>query len=111
MEIAAQANVAQFFEATMLICFGAGWPASILRTWRARSVAGKSLLFLVLVFTGYTAGIVAKLIRAGQGGTWPEWVTLLYSLNALLVGTDILLYLKYAARDRELDVARPGRRR
>lgn len=109
MEILAQANVAQYFEATMLVCFGAGWPASILRTWRSKSVAGKSLLFLVLIFTGYLAGVSAKLIRAGQAGEWPEWVTLLYSFNALLVGLDILLYLKYSRQAGPAD--RAGRAR
>jgi urea transporter len=90
------ATWAQGFEAVMLLCFGISWPASILRTYRAKSVAGKSLLFLSLIFTGYLAGIAAKLIRASHQGGYPEWVTGLYALNALLVGADIALYLRYS---------------
>jgi hypothetical protein len=89
-------EMGQVLEGAMLICFGISWPASILKTWRAKTVAGKSLLFLSLIFSGYLAGIGAKLFRALDGGTWPELVTVLYVINACLVGTDILLYLKYS---------------
>jgi hypothetical protein len=40
----------------MLVCFGAAWPASIYRSWTSRTVAGKSLVFLIIVFAGYIAG-------------------------------------------------------
>jgi hypothetical protein len=92
-------ELGQVLEAVMLVCFGISWPASILKTWRAKTVAGKSLLFLSMIFSGYLAGIGAKLFRALAEGTWPELVTVLYVINACLVGTDILLYLKYSRLD------------
>ncbi len=77
------------FEAIMLLCFGAAWPASIYRTAVTRSVKGKSLLFLVIVFAGYLAGVAHKALYS------PDPVLLLYVLNALMVLADILLYLRY----------------
>jgi hypothetical protein len=86
---------AEWFEAAMLICFGASWPISVCKTYRSKQVGGKSLFFLVLIFTGYLAGVTAKLLRASAAQTHPEWVTVLYVLNAALVMTDIVLYLRY----------------
>jgi ABC-type Na+ efflux pump permease subunit len=86
---------AQLFEAGMLICFGISWPASIRKTLRAKRVEGKSLAFLGMIFSGYLAGIAAKLLLAAEAGTWPQAVTLLYAVNAAMVAADIGLYLHY----------------
>lgn len=74
------------FEALMLICFGAAWPFSIYKSWATGSNEGKSLLFLVVIFTGYCSGLTHKLTY-----NW-DVVALLYILNGLMVFTDILLY-------------------
>jgi hypothetical protein len=58
-------------------------------------VGGKSLFFLLLIFTGYLAGVTAKFMHAAAQGVRPEWVTALYVLNAALVMADIMLYLRY----------------
>jgi len=76
------------FEITMLVCFGAAWPVSIYKSLRTRAVAGKSLFFLIIVFVGYMAGILHKLIFHY------DLVIFLYGLNALMVGIDIVLYLR-----------------
>lgn len=86
---------AQIFEAGMLVCFGISWPTSILKTWRVKQVAGKSIVFLGMILTGYLAGIAAKLLLAVETGTWPQAVTTLYVLNGLMVATDMGLYLHY----------------
>lgn len=88
-------TAAQIFEAMMLVCFGVSWPVAIVRTWRERRVEGKSGLFLVLILVGYLAGIAAKFFRASTLGGWPEPVTALYALNAVLVGIDLGLYLHF----------------
>jgi hypothetical protein len=85
----------QLFEALMLICFGISWPAAIHKTLRTRRTEGKSLLFLVLVLIGYLAGIAAKLVAAVQEHRAPVWVTALYAINAVMVATDIVLFLRY----------------
>lgn len=87
----------QFFEAMMLICFGASWPIAIRKTYTAKRVDGKSRGFLMIIFVGYICGIVAKFIKSATTGEAVDWVTALYALNAVLVATDLMLVLKYHA--------------
>jgi hypothetical protein len=92
------------FEITMLVCFGAAWPVSIYKSLKTRAVAGKSLPFLVIVFVGYIAGILHKILYHF------DYVIFLYALNALMVGFDGFLYLRnrlYHVR-RSLADAGPG---
>ena len=89
---------AQVFEAAMLMCFGVSWPVAILKTWRTRRVDGKSLGFLVLIFLGYLAGIASKFLRSSGSAQPLEHVTTLYALNALFVGIEIGLYLKFRSK-------------
>jgi hypothetical protein len=86
-------DIASWFEAAMLVCFGASWPVSILKTWRARTVRGKSLIFLLLILVGYISGILAKCLTAWSAPTAIPWVTWLYALNAAMVFVDIGSYL------------------
>jgi hypothetical protein len=76
------------FEITMLVCFGAAWPASIYKSWTAKNTAGKSVLFLYAILIGYIAGILHKIFFAFDG------VIFLYILNGLMVTTDIILYYR-----------------
>ncbi len=110
--LAEAVHFAQVFEGVMLVCFGFSWPMSILKTWRTRRTEGKSLAFLVLIFTGYAFGLVAKIVRAAVAGTSPELVTGLYALNGVLVGVDIALYLRFRrpAQAAEAKATAPDRR-
>lgn len=72
----------------MLICFGAAWPFSIYRSYRSKSVKGKSLVFLIIVMAGYLAGILHKVFFNYDG------VVYLYMLNLTLVAVDTGLYLR-----------------
>lgn len=84
------------FETVMLLCFGAAWPFSLYRSYRSRTNAGKSLMYLCVVLVGYLAGILHKMFFS------PDPIILLYILNGLMVAGDILLYL----RNRRLDGVR-----
>jgi len=86
----------QILETVMMVCFGVSWPVSILRSWRARTARGKSLLFLCGIALGYVAGIVAKLVT-GQ----VNYVLAFYALNLLMVCADIALYFRNRRLDRE----------
>ena len=97
----------QLLEAMMMICFGVSWPVAIVKTLRTRRTEGKSLAFLVLILVGYLAGIAAKLVEAAFAHAWPNWVTLLYLANAILVLTDIALFLKFRPRPAGLDLDGP----
>lgn len=76
------------FEIVMLICFGAAWPFSIYRSYRSKSVNGKSLLFLLIVLLGYVAGIFHKMF------VHYDRVIYLYIVNFTLVAVDAALYLR-----------------
>lgn len=77
------------FEAVMLICFGASWPAAVYKTYKTKNVEGKSLLFLSLIITGYLSGMTHKILYNFDFVFW------LYVLNLLLVLCDFVLYFRY----------------
>lgn len=91
-----------FFEAMMLVCFGAGWPFAVLKTWKTKSGRGKSLLFLILILSGYVCGILFKIL----GET--NLVLLLYISNGSFVLTEFILVLVYRARERKGEPPRPS---
>ncbi|MDD3653395.1 MAG: hypothetical protein PHO01_04285 [Desulfotomaculaceae bacterium] len=79
------------FEILMLVCFGIAWPFSIYKSYVSRQVAGKSILFLWIVFAGYISGIIHKLIFSYDA------VIFLYALNGTMVIMDIILYYRNKA--------------
>ncbi|MEI7473729.1 MAG: hypothetical protein WCK67_03030 [bacterium] len=87
------------FEMVMLVCFGSSWPFAISKTYKAKSVKGKSILFLSLIFIGYIAGIIHKVLYA------MDVVLALYILNGILVATEICLYFMYKDNDSVATVA------
>jgi hypothetical protein len=78
------------FEIMMLVCFAAGWPFSIYKSYTSRVNSGKSLIFLIIVIVGYVSGIIHKLLYSYDG------VICLYILNGLMVSIDIILYWRNA---------------
>ena len=91
----------EILEIIMILCFGASWPFNVVKSYRARTAKGKSLLFLILIEVGYVAGIAAKLTNpvymAAFGEKW--YVLFFYVLNFTMVGVDVILYF----RNRRLD--------
>jgi len=82
------------FEVLMLTCFGAAWPSSIYKSYTSRTSRGKSLPFLIIIFTGYIAGIFHKILYN------PDWVVYLYVLNGGMILVDIVLYARNTILDR-----------
>ena len=80
----------KLFEVIMLLCFGAAWPFSIVKSYRSRTTAGKSLFFLLVLLLGYAAGIINKLINGA------DYVVVFYVLNLLMVSMDVVLYFRNA---------------
>jgi len=76
------------FEAGMLLCFGAAWPTSIVKSLKSKSTKGKSILFLFIVLTGYVFGILHKIIFN------PDIVIIFYILNFIMVAADACLYFR-----------------
>ena len=54
---------AEILEIIMIVSFGASWPLNVMKSFRARTTKGKSLPFLCLIFFGYIAGIISKLLN------------------------------------------------
>ena len=98
--------MAEILEIIMIISFGASWPLNLLKSYRSRTTKGKSLLFLLLIFFGYIAGITSKLVNesymAQIGEKW--YVLFFYVLNFIMVGADVVMY----ARNYKLDKIRDG---
>ena len=78
------------FEGIMLICFGASWPISILKSIRVKQVTGKSPLFLAVVSAGYVSGIIHKILYS------LDWIIVLYIVNLMMILADLALYIHYS---------------
>lgn len=96
--------MAEILEIIMIVSFGASWPLNVLKSYRARSTKGKSLAFLFLIFFGYIAGITSKLVNEAYMASFAQkwYVLFFYVLNFIMVGADLLMYV----RNRKLDKRR-----
>ena len=85
----------------MILSFGASWPMNVMKSYKARTTKGKSLGFLVLIFFGYIAGIISKLLNTAYMAAFADkwYVLFFYVLNMCMVGVDLMLY----ARNYKLD--------
>ncbi len=88
--------MSEILEIIMLLCFGASWPLNVIKSWKARTTKGKSLGFLILIITGYIAGIISKLTNTAYmqafGQKW--YVLCFYVLNLLMVSLDVAMYFR-----------------
>ena len=82
-------NLLRILESGMLFCFGFAWPFNIHKSYKARANTGKSLLFLIVIWTGYLLGILFKALSPNT-----DFVLWLYVLNIILVSIDIALYYR-----------------
>ena len=88
-----QVKSMSFYEAGMLICFGASWPFAVMKTYKTKNVKGKSRLFLTLIILGYICGIINKILNSVDIVLW------LYVINLLLVSTDFVFCLMYRSNE------------
>ena len=79
----------EILEAGMLFCFGFAWPFNIYKSYKARANTGKSLLFLIVIWTGYLLGIIYKALSPNH-----DFVLWLYVLNLFMVSIDISLFYR-----------------
>lgn len=84
------------FETIMLICFGLSWPINALKAYRARTAKATSLPFILLIFTGYVAGIAAKLVSHQI-----NYVFIVYLINLAIVFVNILVYFRNVRLDQK----------
>lgn len=91
-------NLAHLFEAAMLVCFGFSWPLNVIKAYKAGTAKGTSLPFIILIITGYLAGISAKIIN-GQF----NYVLVVYFLNLAIVMSNVFVYIRNKALDRKVE--------
>ncbi len=91
-------NLAHLLEAAMLVCFGFSWPINVVKAYRARTAKSTSLAFIILIITGYIAGISAKLINHQF-----NYVLAVYFLNLVIVFSNVVVYFRNVALDRKSD--------
>ena len=88
--------MAEIFEIIMVVCFGASWPLNVIKSYRARTTKGKSLMFLLLILIGYVFGIASKLINPTYMANFAQkwYVLFFYVLNFVMVMLDLILYVR-----------------
>lgn len=95
--------MAEILEVIMIVCFGASWPLNVIKSYKARTTKGKSLAFLCLIFFGYIAGIISKLLNESYmlsfNSKW--YVLFFYVLNLIMVGIDLCLYMRNYKLDKK----------
>ena len=77
------------FETIMLVCFGLSWPINVVKAYKAGTTKGTSLPFIILINTGYFAGITAK-IANGQF----NYVFIVYIINLVIVMLNVVVYFR-----------------
>ena len=83
-------------ETVMLVCFGFSWPLNVMKAYKAKTAKGTSLPFVLLIITGYIAGISAKLI-SGQ----INYVLIAYILNLAIVSLNVIVYFRNMTLDKK----------
>lgn len=88
--------MSEIFEIIMVLSFGASWPFNVMKSYKARTAKGKSLLFLCLILFGYIAGIISKFLnKAYMADFSSKWYVLFfYFLNFIMVFADLLIYIR-----------------
>lgn len=79
--------MASIFETLMLVCFGLSWPFNLAKNIKAKTAKSMSLKFLLLIEFGYICGIAAKFVSGNI-----NYVLIVYFLNLLVVGANIVVY-------------------
>lgn len=88
----------EILESIMLICFGLSWPMSVVKNYRAHTAKSMSLPFILLIITGYIAGIIAKLCAHNY-----SYVLAIYLINLAFVSANLVIYFINRSYDRHHD--------
>ena len=95
--------MAEILEVIMIVSFGFSWPLNVIKSYKARTTKGKSLAFLLLIFFGYIAGITSKFVNESYMASISEkwYVLFFYILNFIMVGADLIMYIRNRKLDKE----------
>ena len=87
--------MANLLETVMLVCFGFSWPMAVIKNYKARSAKAMSLYFIVLIITGYIAGIAAKICAHNY-----SYVLIVYVINLVMVSINLGVYFRNKRLDK-----------
>ncbi len=90
--------MSDILETVMLVCFGFSWPLNLIKAYKSKTAKGSSLIFILLIITGYVAGIAAKII-SGQ----INYVLIVYVLNLIMVSLNLIVYFRNVSLDKKLN--------
>ena len=88
--------ISPILETIMLVCFGFSWPMNLIKAYKTRTAKSTSLPFILLIITGYIAGICAKLASGNL-----NYVLIAYLLNLAIVSLNLVVYFKNVALDKK----------
>ena len=88
--------ISPILETIMLVCFGFSWPMNLIKAYKARTAKSTSLPFILLIITGYIAGICAKLASGNL-----NYVLIAYLLNLAIVSLNLVVYFRNVALDKK----------
>lgn len=92
---AGRMELGRILESVMLICFGFSWPINVVKAYKARTAKGSSLAFILLIITGYIAGITAKFVNHEI-----NYVLIVYFLNLVIVLGNVFVYFRNVKLDK-----------
>ena len=84
----------------MLVCFGFSWPMNLIKAYKARTAKSTSLPFILLIITGYIAGISAMIALGNL-----NYVLVAYLINLAIVSLNLLVYFRNVTLDRKANKA------
>ena len=95
--------MAELFEILMIVSFGVSWPFNVIKSYKARTAKGKSIVFLLCICFGYVAGIISKFVNEAYMASFSsKWYVLcFYVLNLIMVSADLVLYFRNKALDKK----------
>ncbi len=98
--------MSELLEITMIVCFGISWPINVMKSYKARTAKGKSIVFMCLIVLGYIAGIASKFMNEAYMAQFADkwYVLFFYFLNMIMVMADIVLYFRNRKLDRLAEI-------
>jgi hypothetical protein len=91
-------EIAPILETIMLVCFGFSWPMNLIKAYKAKTAKSTSLPFILLIITGYIAGISAKIVLGNI-----NYVLVAYLLNLAIVSLNLVVYFRNVALDKQVN--------
>ena len=90
------AITAELFEIIMILCFGFSWPISIIKTLKAKTAAGKSPLFIILIINlKCEVGCEKCVFKENASKFFPKYHTSRFApLTTLIIRYYFLLYFQ-----------------